>query len=258
MAKRRRIRGALVDDVSLPVDGADPLEAFVVHPGAGSGPDSGAGPRAAVLWLHWLGEHHNDRSQFLGEAVALAARGVRSVLPAGRLPWMLAPKDAAADVAAIELEQRRLDSAYDALIGGLPATTPVALVGHDFGAMHGLGLLARTPRVRSAVLIAGVPRWADWFRPFWPIETDEIAYRAALLPHDPVRRIAETKANLLLQFSRNDFYIPQFWGRELARATGRELGAGVALEVYAADHAMRSAKARASRTAFLERSLELA
>lgn len=249
MANQRRIRGAPVEDVALPVGGADPVEAFVVSPAS-----SAAAPRAGILWLHWLGEHHNDRSQYLGEAVGLAGRGVRSVLPAGRLPWLVPPKDAAADVAAIELEQRRLDAAFGAVLERLPPTAPVAMVGHDFGAMHGLGLLARTPRIGAAVLIAGVPRWADWFRPFWPIETDEIDYRAALLPHDPVRLIAETKAELLLQFSRNDFYIPQFWARELARATGRD---DVAIELYAADHAMRSARARASRTAFLARHLQL-
>ena len=243
---QRRIRGSVVDDVSLPVPGADPVEAFVVHPGPSAA--GAARPRAGILWLHWLGEHHNDRSQFLGEAVAWAARGVRSVLPAGRLPWLVPPKNAEADVAAIELEQRRLDLAFQALVEGLPSSTPVAMVGHDFGTMHGLGLLAREPRIAAAVLIAGVPRWADWFRPFWDIATEEIAYRAALLPHDPVRLIAETEAALLLQFSRNDFYIPQFWARELARATGRD---DVGLELYAADHAMRSAKARASRTSFL-------
>ena len=251
MPKQRRIRGAWVDDVSLPVEGADPVEAFVVRPGASSG--GAARPRAAILWLHWLGEHRSDRSQFLPEAVAWASRGVLSVLPAGRLPWLLPPKDATSDVAAIELEQRRLDAAFRTLVEGLPATTPVAMVGHDFGAMHGLGLLARQPRIGAAVLIAGVPRWADWLRPFWEIETEEIAYRAALQPHDPVRLISKTKAELLLQFSRNDFYIPQFWARELARATGRDVG----LEFYAADHAMRSAKARASRTAFLEQHLRL-
>jgi pimeloyl-ACP methyl ester carboxylesterase len=249
MPKARRLNGALVEDVALPVEGHEPVEAFVVSPPPAAGPR----PRAGVLWLHWLGEHHNDRSQFLPEATRLAARGVRSVLPAGRLPWLVAPTDAAADVTAIELEQRRLDAAFGALVDGLRATAAVGLVGHDFGAMHGLGLLARQPRIGAAVLIAGVPRWADWFRPFWPIETEEIAYRAALLPHDPVRRIADVKGELLLQFSRNDFYIPQFWGRELARAAGRD----VALELYAADHAMRSARARASRTAFLERTLSV-
>jgi pimeloyl-ACP methyl ester carboxylesterase len=248
LAKTRRVRGAVIEDVALSLDGADPVEAFVVSPPGGSK------PRAGVLWLHWLGEHHNDRSQLLPEAIDLAAAGVRSVLPAGRLPWVLPPTDAAADVANIALEGRRLDRAFAELGAPLGAKTPLAMVGHDFGAMHGLGLLAREPRIGAAVLIAGVPRWADWFRPFWPIETEEIEYRAALLPYDPVRLIAKTKAELLLQFSRNDFYIPQFWGRELARASGRD----VALEWYAADHAMRSPKARASRRRFLGERLKLA
>lgn len=247
MAATRRVRGAVVEDVALDVDGADRVEAFVVSPGDGSK------PRAGVLWLHWLGEHHNDRTQLLPEAIDLAARGVRSVLPAGRLPWLTPPVDAATDVASIELERRRLDRTLAALIEPLSAKVPVAMVGHDFGAMHGVGLLAREPRIGSAVFIAGVPRWADWFLPFWPIAGDPIDYRRALEPFDPIGAVARTKADLLFQFSRRDFYIAPMTARELARAAGRDVG----LEWYDADHAMRSPKARASRRAFLERHLKL-
>jgi len=247
LARTRRIGKAIVEDVALDVAGADPVEAFVVSPADGSK------PRAGVLWLHWLGEHHNNRSQLLPEAVAMAGRGVRSVLPAGRLPWLAPPVDAATDVASLELEGRRLDRACAELVAGLPAKAPLAMVGHDFGAMHGAGILAREPRIRSAVFIAGVPRWADWFLPFWPIAGDAIDYRRALEPFDPIGQVAKTQADLLFQFSRRDFYIAQYTARELARGVGRDVG----LEWYDADHAMRSPKARASRTAFLEKALKL-
>lgn len=247
MAGTRRVRGAAIEDVPLDVDGAEPVEAFVVSPGDGSKPVAG------VLWLHWLGEHHNDRTQLLPEAIDLATRGVRSVLPAGRTPWLAPPTDAASDVASIELEGRRLDRAFTELLKPLAATAPVAMVGHDFGAMHGLLLAARRPRIASAVFIAGVPRWADWFLPFWPITGDAIDYRRALEPLDPIRAVARTKADLLFQFSRRDFYIAPMTARELARGAGRDVG----LEWYEADHAMRSPKARASRRAFLEEQLKL-
>jgi len=55
----------------------------------------------------WLGEHHNNRSQLLPEAVAMAGRGVRSVLPAGRLPWLAPPVDAATDVASRDLDKAK-------------------------------------------------------------------------------------------------------------------------------------------------------
>jgi pimeloyl-ACP methyl ester carboxylesterase len=245
LARTRRVRGAQVEDASLDVEGGDPVEAFVVSPGDGSR------PKAGVLWLHWLGEHHNDRTQLMPEAIDLARAGVRSVLPAGRLPWLTPPTDAATDVASIELEGRRLDRAFAELAQPLGAKAPVAMVGHDFGAMHGLLLAARQPRIASAVCIAGVPRWADWFLPFWPIAGGAIDYRRALEPFDPVGAVSKTKAELLFQFSRRDFYIAPMTARELARAARRDVG----LEWYEADHAMRSPKARASRRAFLERHL---
>ena len=41
---------------------------------------------AGVLWLHWLGDLHNDRSEFLSEAVDLAGAGRGLGPPAGLLP----------------------------------------------------------------------------------------------------------------------------------------------------------------------------
>ncbi|MCI0345408.1 MAG: hypothetical protein L0221_08180, partial [Chloroflexi bacterium] len=82
------------------------VEAYVVEPSVGQ-------VRAGVLFLHWLGEHRSDRTQFLSEARGLARLGVRCVLPAGRLPWGPDPVDAETDVANIELEQRRLAAAVD-------------------------------------------------------------------------------------------------------------------------------------------------
>jgi pimeloyl-ACP methyl ester carboxylesterase len=248
----RRIGPATVVDVALDVAGADPVEAYAVEPGGVPGRAS-VPARAGVLFLHWLGEHHNDRSQFLTEAVALAALGVRSVLPAGRLPWLVPPTDAESDAANIELEIRRLERAFAELARPLGPKAPIALVGHDFGATHGIGLAARESRIEALVVIAAPPRWADWFLPFWPIAGDPIEYRRRLAPLDPVTVIAATKAEILFQFSRRDFYLAPMSGRELARGAGRDVG----LEWYEADHAMRSSRARAARLAFLRRTLVL-
>jgi pimeloyl-ACP methyl ester carboxylesterase len=235
-----------VSDVSLDVAGAAPVDAFVVEPHEGK-------VRACILFLHWLGEHHNDRTQFLSEARALAELGVRSVLPAGRLPWLVPPKDAETDLANIELEGRRLDRAFAELGAPLGKQVPLAIVGHDFGAMHGILLAARQPRAKALVVVAAPPRWADWFLPFWPIPGDPIDYRRRLAPFDPTAALPKSKAELLFQFSSRDFYLALASGRELARSAGRE----VTFETYEADHAMRSAKARASRATFLRRTLKL-
>jgi pimeloyl-ACP methyl ester carboxylesterase len=242
----KRTGAASVSDVSLDVAGADNVEAFVVEPREGKA-------RAGVLFLHWLGEHHNDRSQFLSEARALAELGIRSVLPAGRLPWLVPPSDADSDAANIELEGRRLDRAFAELAAPLGKKVPLAIVGHDFGAMHGILLAARQPRVGALVVVAAPPRWADWFLPFWPIPGDPIEYRRRLASFDPTAAMPDTKAELLFQYSRRDFYLAMMSGRELARSAGRD----VTFETYEADHAMRSAKARASRATFLRRTLKL-
>src|SRR5687768_3578909 len=227
-------------------EGDAAVEAYVVQPAAGR-------PRAGVLFLHWLGEHRSDRTQFMSEARQLAARGVRCVLPAGRLPWVPDPVDAETDVANIELEQRRLGAALDALVDGLPKGAPLALVGHDFGAMHGLLLAARRPAFRAVVLIAATPRWADWFLRFWKVEGDRYDYLRRLAPLDPIESARRLRADTLWQFSERDFFIAPMSALELARAAPGD----PAIEWYRADHAMRSAKARASRAAFMARELNL-
>jgi hypothetical protein len=250
MAKLAR-RPIYTTDERIEVGGSDDLvEAFVVEPADGE-------IRAGILFLHWVGEHRSDRSQFLSEAREYARLGVRSVLPAGRLPWVPDPVDAATDVANLAVEQRRLEGAARRLAEGLAASTPLALVGHDFGAMHGIGLLAGDRRFGAAVLIAATPRWGDWFLRFWKIEGDRFDYLRALAPADPVTVARELRAKTLWQFSDRDFFIAPMSALELARAQPLPDGEQPAIEWYAADHAMRSAKARAARLAFLRRQLAL-
>jgi pimeloyl-ACP methyl ester carboxylesterase len=243
-------RRVAVTDVTIG-SGEAAVEAYVIEP-------TGGRARAGILFLHWLGEHRSDRTQFLSEAREYAALGVRSVLPAGRLPWGPDPVDAETDVANIELEQLRLGAALDAVADGLPAGAPIALVGHDFGAMHGLVLASRNPgRFAAAVVIAATPRWGDWFLRFWKIEGDRHDYLRRLAPLDPVTVARDLTATTLWQFSDRDFFIAPMSAVELARAAPLPAGEQPAIEWYAADHAMRSAKARASRRDFLRRELRL-
>ena len=226
--------------------GSGAVEAYVVEPTDGR-------IRAGILFLHWLGEHRSDRTQFLSEARAFAREGVRCVLPAGRLPWVPDPVDAETDIANIELEQLRLGAALDRLGDGLPTGTPVALVGHDFGAMHGLLLASRRQVFTASVVIAATPRWGDWFLRFWKVEGDRHDYFRRLAPYDPVTTAGALKVPALWQFSERDYFIAPMSAVELARASSD----APAIEWYQADHAMRSAKARAARAAFLRRELRL-
>ena len=225
------------------------VEANVVEPEEGP-------PRAGVLFLHWLGENRSDQTQFLSEARSLSALGVRSVLPAGRLPWLADPVDAPTDIANIELEQQRLGGALDGLVAGLPNGAPLALVGHDFGAMHGLLLAARNPqRFTAAVLIAATPRWGDWFLRFWKLKGDRFDYLRSLAPLDPIEAARGLQATALWQFSDRDYFIAPMTAVELARAAPND--GEPLLAWYSADHAMRSSKARAARKAFLRTALAL-
>jgi pimeloyl-ACP methyl ester carboxylesterase len=226
--------------------GAAEVEAYVVEPADGP-------VRAGVLFLHWLGDHRSDRTQFLSESRALAREGVRSVLPAGRLPWLPDPVDAETDIANLEVEQRRLGAALDRLASGAPSGTPLALVGHDFGAMHGLALAARRPVFAAVVAIAATPRWGDWFLRFWKIRHDRHEYLRRLAPYDPVETARSLNVRTLWQFSERDFFIAPMSALELAGAQSSE----PTIEWYQADHAMRSARARAARAAFLRRELGL-
>lgn len=246
MPKNARVR---VTDTSFgQADAA--VEAYVVEPQVGA-------PRAGILFLHWLGEHRSDRTQFLAEAREFAALGVRCVLPAGRLPWLPDPVDAETDTANIELEQRRLGAALAALQAGLPRGAPLALVGHDFGAMHGLVLAARRPVFTAAVLIAATPRWGDWFLRFWKVAGDRFDYLRALSRLDPIEAARSLQATTLWQFSSRDFFIAPMSAVELARAAPLPDGTEPRMEWYAADHAMRSSKARAARRRFLGEQLGL-
>ena len=236
----RRVR--VLDEMVGSGDAA--VEAYVVEPAEGS-------VHAGILFLHWLGDHRNDRTQFLSEARDLARVGVRAVLPAGRLPWVPDPVDAETDVANLEIEQRRLGAALDRLADGLPAKAPLALVGHDFGAMHGLVLASRRPAFAATVVVAATPRWGDWFLRFWKVEGDRFDYLRRLAPYDPVTAARSLKVPTLWQFSERDFFIAPMSAVELGRASSD----APTIEWYQADHAMRSAKARAARRAFLAKQL---
>ena len=236
---------ARISDVTLGAgDGA--VEAYVVEPADGQ-------VRAGILFLHWLGEHRNDRTQFLSEARVFARLGVRCVLPAGRLPWGPDPVDAETDVANIEQEQLRLGAALNRVSSDLPEGTPLALVGHDFGAMHGLLLASRQPGFDAALIVAATPRWGDWFLRFWKVKGDRFDYLRRLAPYDPVTVVSSLKVPTLWQFSERDYFIAPMSAVELARASSD----APAIEWYQSDHAMRSAKARAARAAFLRRELGL-
>src|SRR5262245_18318781 len=87
--------GGVIKAATLHVPGQHRrVSAYVVKPAGALGHNSAAG----VLFLHWLGQIHNDRTEYLSEAVGLAQRGVVSVLPQGYFPWVPNPDGTTRDV----------------------------------------------------------------------------------------------------------------------------------------------------------------
>jgi pimeloyl-ACP methyl ester carboxylesterase len=236
--------GARISDVN--VDGAD---AYLVEPAAEPG-------GSALLFLHWFDTEAPDgnRTQFLDEAAELAREhGVVSILPQGRFPWASEPTDAEADATRIRAEVSGHRAAVD-LLEAHPGIERgrIGLVGHDFGAMHGVLLAADDPRIAAAVLIAATPRWGDWFLPFWEIAGDRHDYLRALDALDPISRIGEVSPRpVCLQFARHDFFIAAMTGLELHRAAGDPKQ----MHAYDGDHAVRAPEARADRASFLASAL---
>ena len=256
-----RRSGARVLDVTFD-DGADGrVSAFVIAPTVeASGPSKPIGAPAAgpgIVWAHWFdSEHPNaDRTEFLPDAIALAAKGVTSVLPQGAFPWTSDPTDSATDGAKVEAEVLRLQRCLDLLVTELGADPArLAMVGHDFGGMAVAVALATDRRPVAGVILAATPRWGDWFLPFWPIAQDRLEYLAGLRPVDPIEWVGRiAPAAVLYQFARRDVYIAPMTGHELHRATSepREL------RWYDAAHDLDVPEARADRLAFLEDRLGL-
>ena len=194
----------LVEDIEIPVPQQAPVRAFHVRP-------AGALEAApAVLFLHWLGEINNDRSEFLGEALTLADHGVVSLLPAGHFPWVPDPDGSTADVLRVREQVAATRAVLDRL-----ATDPtvddsrIALVGHDYGAMYGALVASSDHRVSAMVLATPDALMGNWFAKHWlgldgQAREDYLGLFAGL---DPVSRTAHLGRRLLFQWAGEDRYV---------------------------------------------------
>ena len=242
-------RGVLVRDVRI--DGS--IEAYVVEPMVVDARAAAPG----LVFAHWFDTHapNGNRTEFVDEAVDwVRAHGGSAVLPQLTFPWAGDPSGSEADAARIVADVALLRRCVD-LVAGRPGVDAgrIGVVGHDFGGMHAiiLGTLDRRPA--AYVLIAAVPRWADWFLPFWPIEEDRIDYLRAMRPLDPIEHVGEiSPARLLFQFGRLDFFIAPMTGLELKAAAPD----GTELTAYDAEHDMSGDEIRADRTRFLVSALD--
>jgi dienelactone hydrolase len=146
-------------------DGCKRYDLTYVSPHGGRVPaylivPDGKGPFAGIVFGHW---GNGNRTEFLPEAELYARVGVVSILPAypwtRPTPWYrglnnVADHDLQAYVQAV-VDLRR---AFDLLLAR-PDIDPkrVAYVGHSYGAQWGAILTAVDRRMKTSILVGGVP-----------------------------------------------------------------------------------------------------
>jgi pimeloyl-ACP methyl ester carboxylesterase len=241
----------VVRDITIRVRHQQPLSAYLIRPSG----DVKASSEAGVLWLHWLGQIHSDRSEFLPEAVSLAGRGVVSVLPQGEFPWAVAPTGNRTDVAKVDRQVRAFQAALRRLeaVRGVDRSR-LAIVGHDYGAMFGALLADRSPEVSTLVLDAPDATWGDWFSTYW------LGYTGAQRRHyaelfsrlDPVDHAARLGSHVLLQWAGQDIYVT----KQVREAFAARNPKARAIVYADADHQLNDAAA-ADRDTFLAHQLDL-
>lgn len=246
--------GVLVRDIRLEAPTGESIEAYLVEPAI----VDARTPRPGLLFAHWFDTEapNGNRTEFLDEAVGWASRHrAAAILPQLTFPWAADPSGSVEDSARIVAEVTRLRRCLDLLMAR-PAVDHgrIGVVGHDFGGMHAVLMGTTDRRPAAYALITAVPRWADWFLPFWVIDEDRIDYLGGMRPLDPIEHVGRiSPARILFQFGRQDFFIAPMTGLEFKRAAGEEAG----LKAYDADHELAVPDALADRTAFLEESLRL-
>ena len=201
----------VIRDITFSSPGTEqPISAYLVAPAA-SGTDY-----AGVLYVHWYEPKAatSNRTQFVDEAVKMAEKGTVSLLVStlwSDPKWFNVRKqdgdyqDAVNQVIAL---RRALD-----VLLAQPGVNPkrIAYVGHDFGAMYGSVMAAAENRVQSYVLIAGTPRFYDWFVFNNALAGDALtAYQVKIGSIDPMAMISTVKgAGFFFQFGEDDGYVPR-------------------------------------------------
>ncbi|MEP7022912.1 MAG: hypothetical protein ABJB47_03690 [Actinomycetota bacterium] len=240
-----------VQTVRIPVPGQHDAVAYLVQPAGAVQPGRDAG----ILFLHWLGQIHSDRSEFLAEATELADQGAVSLLPQGIFPWVSAPTGKPRDVKTI----RRQLAVFRACLHWLAAQqnvdkSRIAVAGHDYGAMYGALLANSDPLVHAAVLATPDATWGHWFVKYWLGYTGQRAahYDALFAGLQPVRHVSRLGARELFQWAGQDIFVSAKVRREFARQAPQ-----ARVHLYrTSDHQLTDA-AQADRDAFLSRQLGL-
>lgn len=217
-------------------------------------------PRPAILFLHWYEPPRptSNRTEFLAEAVELAADGMISLLV--DTPWTAESwfprRDAAKDFEFTTQMTRHVGRAVDALLAqpGIDKSR-VAVVGHDFGAMWGALAVAGDARVSHFVYMAGTRSFADWYL-FTPKKegAERDAFIARMAPLDPIAHLAKISPRpVLLQFGTKDPFVKN----EAATAMADAVTGPKTVKTYEFEHEL-TYHARVDRIAWLREQFKIA
>jgi cephalosporin-C deacetylase-like acetyl esterase len=238
--------GVKIQDITfVPIPGQAPVKAYIVSP-------SEEGVYPGILWVHWLGEEHANRTQYLDEAVALAARGTVSLLidamwsAEGWYETRNPDEDRQNSINQVIALRRSLD-----LLTRLPQVdiANLAYVGHDYGAMHGMVMAGVDQRVRTYVFIAATQSFSDWaFFARQPASRAE--WLRGIADIELLDYLSQVKnASVLFQFAQNDVYVSGATQFVLFNTAGTQ---DKDRKVYPdADHSMAVPEAAADRAAWL-------
>jgi cephalosporin-C deacetylase-like acetyl esterase len=193
-----------VRDVTfIGVLGKPEIKAYLIVP-------NGAGPFAGILWVHWLGEEKSNRTQFLDEAVALAPKGVVSLLVDAMwaTPKWFENRNLDEDYQNSVIQVIHLRRAMDLLLAQKDVDKArVGFVGHDYGGMYGMLAAGVDQQAKTYVYIAVTQSLNDWafFANQPKSKAAYIRQNAQLEFTDFLRQVKN--ASTLFQFGKSDFYV---------------------------------------------------
>ena len=223
------------------------------------GPSEISSSAPAILYVHWYepAACDSNRTQFEGEAKTMARKGAISLLPEtmwSDRDWFL-KRTQQDDVGNTLRQTDELRVALDLLLAQPGVSRGrIAYVGHDFGAMHGVLLGSNDPRPCAYVLMAGTPRFSDWYLYYPRLEDDERkAFISQMSPLDPIDRIGRlAPAAIYFQFATEDPHVPM----DRARAFVEAAGEPKRVDWYDAGHGLND-QAKEDRIAWLTQVLDL-
>ena len=224
------------------------------------GPSEVTCDAVGILYVHWYepASCDSNRTQFEAEAKIMARKGAVSLLPEtmwSDRDWFI-KRTQEDDVENTIRQTAELRQALDLLLAQAGVSQErVAYVGHDFGAMHGVLLGSNDPRPCAYAIMAGTPRFSDWYLYYPPLEEDQReAFIEKMAPLDPIDRIGRlAPAPVYFQFATNDPHVPE----DRARAFVEAAGEPKRVNWYDAGHGLND-QAREDRIAWLTQTLGLA